>query len=222
MPSSSVGMARGQRRTRDQSATSLHHRSRQSLPRPPHRAVSAFRRDFSRALERIFNPYGKTKAAKRRVPLNATALAILTKRVKAAKGVYLFPHHRKDITKPMLKANNAHTAALKKSGVAAFRLYDLRHTWSTRAAEAGVNVGTLASLLGHSKLVMVMRYVHPGESHRIDAVKKLAAANAARQIAEFEKKKTPQESPATISATVPENSAIFEGSKTEGKSQQIN
>ena len=37
---------------------------------------------------------------------------------------------------------------------------------------------------------MVMRYVHPGESHRIDAVKKLAIANAARQIAEFEKKKS--------------------------------
>jgi hypothetical protein len=45
---------------------------------------------------------------------------------------------------------------------------------------------------------MAMRYVHPEESHRIDAVKKLAIANAARQIAEFEKKKTPRESPATI------------------------
>jgi len=93
------------------------------------------------------------------------------------------------------------------------------HTWATRAAEAGVDVGTLAPLLGHSKLVMVLRYVHPGESHCIDAVKKLAIASAARQIAEFEKKKTPQESPATISATAPENSAIFEGSKTEGKFQ---
>jgi len=68
---------------------------------------------------------------------------------------------------------------------------------------------------------MVMRYVHPGESHRIDAVKKLAIANAARQIAEFEKKNAP-ESPATISATVPENSAIFGRSKTDGKSQRIN
>jgi hypothetical protein len=61
-----------------------------------------------------------------------------------------------------------------------------------------MDVGTLASLLGHSKLVMVMRYVHPGEAHRMDAVKKLEAVNAARQIAEFEKK----ENPDTISATV--------------------
>jgi hypothetical protein len=51
----------------------------------------------------------------------------------------------------------------------------------------------------------------------------LSIANAARQIAEFEKKeKDSQKSPATVSATVPENPAILEGSKTEGKSQQIN
>jgi integrase len=142
----------------------------------------------------LFNPFGKTKAAKRNIPLNAMALAIITKRMKAAKGVYLFPH-RKDADKPMLKANNAHDAALKKSKVRKFRLYDLRHTWATRAAEAGMDVGTLASLLGHSKLVMVMRYVHPGEAHRVDAVKKLEVFNAARQIAEFEKKNQVQESP---------------------------
>ena len=84
-----------------------------------------------------------------------------------------------------------------------------------------MDVATLASLLGHSKLVMVMRYVHPGEAHRIDAVKKLAIANTARQIAEFEKKKTAEESPATISATVGENLSNFEGSKTEGNSSSI-
>jgi hypothetical protein len=53
-------------------------------------------------------------------------------------------------------------------------------------------------------------------------VKKLEKANAARQIAEFEKKKNGAEkSPATISARVAENPANFSESKTEGKSQQI-
>jgi integrase len=165
----------------------------------------------------LLNPFGKTKAAKRKVPLNASALTIVKRRVEAAQGPYLFPH-RKDKNEPMLKANNAHDAAVKKSKVRKFRLYDLRHTWATRAAEAGVDVGTLASLLGHSKLVMVMRYVHPGEAHRVDAVKKLEGFNAARQIAEFEKNETP----ATISATVPENRPVFEGSETEGKSHRVN
>jgi hypothetical protein len=82
---------------------------------------------------------------------------------------------------------------------------------------------TLAALLGHSKLNMVMRYAHPQEQHQADAVTRLEKVNAARQIAEFEKKKKPaQESPATISATVPENSALFSKEKTEGKPNRIN
>src|SRR5207249_2701583 len=38
------------------------------------------------------------------------------------------------------------------------------------------------------RLVMVMRYVHPGEAYRTEAVEKLEKVNAARKIAEFEKK----------------------------------
>src|SRR5262249_37334683 len=55
------------------------------------------------------------------------------------KGEYLFPH-RSDKDKPMLKVNN--TSALKNSKVKTFRLYDLRHTWATRAAEAGFLLAT--------------------------------------------------------------------------------
>jgi hypothetical protein len=57
--------------------------------------------------------FGKTKAARRQVPLNAVASAILKARLESAKGVYLFPH-RTDVDKPMLKVNNAHTTALRK------------------------------------------------------------------------------------------------------------
>src|SRR5262249_13476364 len=116
------------------------------------------------------------------------ALAIVKKRAKAAQGVYLFPH-RKNANEPILKVNNAHDQALSKSKVQKFRLYDLRHTWATRAAESGeVDMPTLAALLGHSKLNMVMRYAHPQERHQANAVKRLEKVNAARQIAEFKKK----------------------------------
>jgi len=53
------------------------------------------------------------------------------------------------------------------------RLYDLRHTFVTRAAEAGVDIMTLAALLGHSRVQMVMRYAHPTEEHQFNAVKKI-------------------------------------------------
>ena len=102
----------------------------------------------------------------------------------------------------MLKANNAHTRALAKSKVRAFRLYDCRHTWATRAAEAGMDMPTLASLLGHSKLNMVMRYAHPQERHQVDAVRLLEAANAAKEIAEFERNSPAVSEVPTVSPTV--------------------
>ena len=83
-----------------------------------------------------------------------------------------------------MKVSNAHSRALDKSGVRKFRLYDCRHTWATRAAEAGVDMPTLAALLGHSKLNMVLRYAHPQASHQAEAVKRLEAFNAAKEIAE--------------------------------------
>src|SRR5205823_5783854 len=58
----------------------------------------------------VFIPFGKTRAARRRIPLTSSALRILKRRVEAAKGIYLFPH-RKRPNKPMLKVNNAHEMA---------------------------------------------------------------------------------------------------------------
>ncbi|MBS1793998.1 MAG: tyrosine-type recombinase/integrase [Acidobacteria bacterium] len=56
-----------------------------------------------------------------------------------------------------------------------FRLYDLRHTFATWACEAGIDLVTLKDLLGHSRLEMVLRYSHPTEKHRFDAIKKIEA-----------------------------------------------
>jgi hypothetical protein len=123
-----------------------------------------------------------------------------------------------------LKVNNQHDTALKKSKVKKFRLYDLRHTWATRGVEAGVDLVTLAALLGHSKLTMVQRYCHPQQQHQFEAIKKLAVANAAREIAEIEKQKarTRTKTIPTVSPATAENTAIFEGSENERKPNRIN
>jgi len=135
----------------------------------------------------LVNPIGKTKAAKRRITLTAAATQVVRKRLERAEGRYLFPHE-KDANRPMLKVNNAHDGALKRSKVARFRLYDLRHTWATRAAMSGVDLVTLAAMLGHSRIQMVLRYAHPTQEHQAQAMQRLERFNAAKQIAEFEKK----------------------------------
>ena len=57
--------------------------------------------------------------------------------------------------------------------VFAFRLYDCRHTFATRAHDDGTDLLTLAAILGHSSLKMVMRYAHPAEERKANAVKSL-------------------------------------------------
>jgi integrase len=122
----------------------------------------------------LFNPYGKTKAARRKVPLSEKAAEVLARRLEKAKGVYLF-RGRGVGDAPVIHVNRAHTSAVERSKVRPFRLYDLRHTWATRVAMAGVDIVTLAALLGHSKLGMVTRYCHPTEAHQFEALKKLQA-----------------------------------------------
>jgi integrase len=129
----------------------------------------------------VFNPYGKTKAARRRIPLTARAADVLRERMKQVKGANLFPDP-KDSSKPMGKVNHDHDRAVKRAGLKKFRLYDLRHTFATRFIEAGGDLLTLAQLLGHSSLKMVMRYAHPGAEHHVAAIKKLEDFNNARKI----------------------------------------
>jgi integrase len=55
------------------------------------------------------------------------------------------------------RLNGAHdnlcTKALKASTSLKFVLYDFRHTFATRMAQAGVDLATLAAILGHGSIV---------------------------------------------------------------------
>ncbi len=120
----------------------------------------------------VSNPHGKTKAAKRKIPLTSVAEGVLARRIANAKGPYLFGRED-DPSRPITKLNATHCRAVKRSGVTWFRLYDLRHTFATRMVESGADLITLAALLGHSRIQMVQRYAHPSEGHKIDAIKRM-------------------------------------------------
>jgi integrase len=86
-----------------------------------------------------------------------------------------------DNNQHIVKLNNAHNGAVTRSKVERFRLYDLRHTFATRAAEAGVDLVTLAALMGHSRVQMLMRYAHPTEQHQFEAIRKMESVRAIRK-----------------------------------------
>ncbi len=132
----------------------------------------------------LVNPFGKTKAARRRVPLTASARSVLAARM-SGEGAFLFPCET-DSTRPVPKVNNAHDRAVRDSKVAPFRLYDLRHTWATRAAMSGIDLVTLAAMLGHSRIQMVLRYAHPTQDHQHQAMERLEKYMGAQIIAHVE------------------------------------
>ena len=91
---------------------------------------------------------------------------------------YLFGGRKKGT--PLSVIENSHKRVLKESGLA-FVIYDFRHTFATRFAEAtSGDVVALASILGHQNLRTVMRYVHVSREHRRNQMLRFVAAQEMR------------------------------------------
>ncbi len=132
-------------------------------------------------------PSGKTKFARRNVLLTDAAVDILKRRLAQAKGSYLFPH-REDPNKPLTTVRKAHQDGLREAKIRPpFRLCDLRHTFGSRSAMAGVDLPTLKELMGHSDISTTMRYVHPTPEHKREAVRKLERFNVEQVFALHER-----------------------------------
>ena len=121
---------------------------------------------------------GKTKAARRTLTLTSESKTILGRRLDG-KSRWVFPSPRKPGAH-VGSLDGSHNRVLKKTGLA-FVQYDLRHSFATRLAESGVDLPTLASILGHSSIRCVMRYVHPTEAHQREAMVKYDGALQAAQ-----------------------------------------
>jgi site-specific recombinase XerD len=53
--------------------------------------------------------------------------------------------------------------------------HTLRHTFASRLLDRGVDIVTVKDLLGHSTVLVTMRYLHPNLEATVQAVANLAA-----------------------------------------------
>jgi integrase len=124
----------------------------------------------------IFNPFGKTKAARRAIPVADDLVVLLRRRMKRSMELgtpFIFPS-RHDVQKSIASVKKAHRSAATRANIRGhFRLYDLRHTFATQAVAAGADLPTLSSLVGHASILMTMRYVHPAAEQKRVAMEKL-------------------------------------------------
>ena len=51
-----------------------------------------------------------------------------------------------------------------------FTFHDLRHTFGTRLADAGVDVVKIKELMGHASIVTTMRYIHATDQGKRGAI----------------------------------------------------
>jgi len=64
---------------------------------------------------------------------------------------------------------------VRKAGSSFFTWYYLPHTFASRFVMAGVDLRTVAELMGHKTIQMTMRYAHLAPAHKLAAVEELAA-----------------------------------------------
>lgn len=120
----------------------------------------------------------KSLASERTLDLTSEACEILARRMEGD-SPWIFPSGRKH-GDHIGRINSAHDSIVAKAAKESVCInwvpYDFRHTFATRIAQGGVEGGvdlvTLAALLGHESIRLVQKYVHPTAEHKKAGMKK--------------------------------------------------
>jgi integrase len=121
----------------------------------------------------------KTKRLPLTIPLTRRAADIIRRYVESSCSDYLFVS-KAGRTYTCAKVNRALKRAAIKSGVPAFCLYTLRHSFISRLVQAGVSLPEVAALAGHRDIKMTLRYAHLAPQHLRNSIATLEAKRIER------------------------------------------
>ena len=124
-------------------------------------------------------PKSKSSAGRRTLKLTGEARSIFARRAAASATAEWLFEGKKNGTH-LTDVQNAHCKVLAETKLA-FVVYDFRHTAATRWAERGMDIATLAKVLGHANLRSVMRYVHISQEHMDRAILRYGEPSEATQ-----------------------------------------
>jgi integrase len=128
------------------------------------------------ALTRRVIALHKTKAGKtRHIPLNTVALEAF-KELQGNK-----PHgpiFKNTEGQQLRSSRDWFEPAIRETGLTDCTWHCNRHTFASRLVMAGVDIRTVAHLMGHSTIQMTMRYAHLAPEHNQAAVDRLVASAA--------------------------------------------
>src|SRR5438093_700025 len=117
--------------------------------------------------------YGKTRAARRRIPMTPRVAAIANSRIPASQNGWIFPAPTRSGHMEGSSVRKQQVRVFRVTGIKPFELYCLRHTCLTRWAPKK-DPFTLAYLAGHSDISITKRYIHP-EDETVKAAMERAA-----------------------------------------------
>jgi integrase len=135
-------------------------------------------------------PAGSTKQrTEHRIPLSAPARQLLAGRVRAD-SPYVFVRrgggsHRADVTKSWYRI----CAAARIKGL---RIHDLRHSYASHLASAGVGLHVIGALLGHTQPQTTHRYAHLFDDPLRAATERAGALISGNAFAEVVSLRTPR------------------------------
>jgi len=92
---------------------------------------------------------------------------------KITGSVRLSPLNRKWKNSPTWIPKKRFYTACKRAGITDFRFHDLRHTFCSELVMKGLDLKTIAELLGHTTTRMTERYSHLSPNHKRFAIELL-------------------------------------------------